>query len=559
MGVVIETTGASLRETMNWHGINWNQANRNVRRLQVRIVKALREGKNRLVRALQYILTRSLGGRDLAVKRVTENKGKNTPGIDGKIWNTPKRKSEGIRNLRKKGYRVSPLRRMYIPKSNGKKRPLGIPTMKDRAMQALWKLAVNPIAETTGDPNSYGFREGRSTADAIAQCFTCLSRKTSATWIYEGDIKGCFDHISHEWILENVPMDKSILSQWLKAGYMENGRTYPTDEGTPQGGIISPVLANFALDGLELKLKKAFPEKEKVHFIRYADDFVITGKTKELLKNKVAPLVEQFIKERGLELSREKTHITHINDGFDFLGQNVRKYKSKLLIKPAKKNVKSFLSNIREVIKKNKSAHPSHLIWKLNPKIRGWANFHRHVVSKAIFRQADSEIFKALWKWAKRRHPKKTAAWIKQRYFFRTEKGRDWCFFGRKEGRKAVLIRAMDVRIERHSKIKGHANPYDLEWEMYIESRMDRKIRESLKDRKKIFNLWQSQNGICLICQQKITDKTQWHKHHIVWKINGGSNKNDNLVLLHPNCHRQVHSHKWKVEKPGLTKGLRKA
>lgn len=559
MGVVIATTGASLRKAINWHGINWYHANRNVRRLQVRIVKAYREGKYRLVRALQYILTRSLGGRALAVKRITENKGKKTAGIDGELWNTPKRKSNGIRKLRKKGYRVNPLRRIYIPKSNGKKRPLGIPVMKDRAMQALWKLAVDPIAESTSDPNSYGFKEGRSTADAIEQCFICLSRKTSATWILEGDIKGCFDNINHQWLTKNVPMDKSILSQWLKAGYMENGRTYPTEEGTPQGGIISPVLANIVLDGLERKLETSFPRRAKVHLIRYADDFVITCVSKEILKNEIMPLVKEHIRERGLELSEEKTFVTHINKGFDFLGQNVRKYNDKLLIKPAKKKVKNFLNDIRTVVKEYQGAHPIHLIWKLNLKIRGWANFHRHVVSKATFGKVDFEITRALWKWARNRHSNKSRAWIKQRYFYTTEKGRDWCFFGRKDGKKATLMKAMDVRIKRHVKIKGHANPYDPEWEIYFERRRDRKTTESLKGRRRIFKLWQQQNGLCPTCQQNITDETQWHKHHIIWRTHGGSDANDNLVLLHPNCHRQVHSRKWKVDKPGLTKGLRKA
>ena len=559
MGVVIATTGASLRKTINWHGINWYHANRNVRRLQVRIVKAYREGKYRLVRALQYILTRSFGGRALAVKRITENKGKKTAGIDGELWNTPKRKSNGIRKLRKKGYRVNPLRRIYIPKSNGKKRPLGIPVMKDRAMQALWKLAVDPIAESTSDPNSYGFKEGRSTADAIEQCFICLSRKTSATWILEGDITGCFDNINHQWLTKNVPMDKSILSQWLKAGYMENGRTYPTEEGTPQGGIISPVLANIVLDGLERKLETSFPRRAKVHLIRYADDFVITCVSKEILKNEIMPLVKEHIRERGLELSEEKTFVTHINKGFDFLGQNVRKYNDKLLIKPAKKKVKNFLNDIRTVVKEYQGAHPIHLIWKLNLKIRGWANFHRHVVSKATFGKVDFETTRALWKWARNRHSNKSKGWIKRRYFYTTEKGRDWCFFGRKDGKKATLMKAMDVRIKRHVKIKGYANPYDLEWEIYFERRRDRKTTESLKGRRRIFKLWQQQNGLCPICQQNITDETQWHKHHIIWRTHGGSDANDNLVLLHPNCHRQVHSRKLKVDKPGLAKGLRKA
>jgi RNA-directed DNA polymerase len=551
----MRATGTSLREPIDWHKIKWNKVNRNVRRLQVRIVKALREGKPRLARALQYILTRSFGGRALAVRRVTENKGKRTAGVDGEIWNTPKSKSKGILRLRKKGYRASPLRRIYIPKSNGKKRPLGIPTMIDRANQALWKLALSPIAETTADPNSYGFRECRSTADAIEQCFTCLSQKGSAQWILEGDIKACFDRISAEWLLDNVPMDKKILSQWLKAGFIEKGRLYPTEKG-----IISPVLANIALDGLETKLKSAFPSwQAKVHLIRYADDFIITGVTKEVLENEVIPIVKQHFRERGLELSEEKTHITHINKGFDFLGKNIRKYNGKLIIKPSKKNINNFLQKVKGIIKNSPCAHPINLIWKINPVIRGWANNHRHVVSKVVFGQVDFEITGALWKWARRRHPKQAVSWIKQRYFYQTEKGRDWCFFGRKDGKKATLTKAMDVKIVRHVKIRGNANPYDPEQEMYFESRMEKKAEDELRGRGRIYYLWKKQNGICPVCQQRIDYDSRWHKHHIIWKIHGGGNTLDNLVLLHPNCHRQVHSLKLKVEKPGLAKGFRKA
>lgn len=559
MGVVTATTGASLREPDIWHGIKWKDVNRNVRRLQVRIVKAYREGKMRLVRALQFILTRSFAGRALAVRRVTENKGKRTPGIDGEIWKTPGKKMDGIQKLGKKGYRASPLRRIYIPKSNGKKRPLGIPTMIDRAQQALWKLAAGPIAETTGDPNSYGFREGRSTADSIQQCFLCLCRKASAPWILEGDIKGCFDHIDHDWLLANVPMDKKILSQWLKSGYMEKGLLKPTEEGTPQGGIISPILANLALDGLENILKNAFRRKDKIHFIRYADDFIVTGTDKKVLEEKVKPLIKRFISKRGLELSEEKTHITHIEEGFDFLGQNIRKYKGKYLTKPSGKNVRNFLQNVRETIKKNPCTHPLDLIWELNPKIRGWANFHRHVVSKDTFGHVDFEITKALWKWARRRHPTKPKGWIKKRYFDMTERGRDWCFLGRKSKIKATLTKASDVRIKRHIKIKGLANPYDPEWEMYFEKHLDRKTSDSMKGRGKIYHLWMEQKGSCPVCRQKFDDPTEWHKHHITWRVFGGRDTKDNLVLLHPNCHRQVHSRKWKVVKPGPSRGLGKA
>ncbi len=280
--------------------------------------------------------------------------------------------------------------------------------MKDRAMQALHKLALEPVAETTADWNSYGFRPERSAADAIEQVFTCLSQKVSASWIVEADIRACFDKISHEWSEENIPMDKTILRQWLKAGFMEKGIFHETEEGTPQGGIISPVPANMALDGLERKLRKEFTKKEKVNLIRYADDFIVTGATKELLQERVRPVIMNHIGERGLSLSEEKTKITHIREGFDFLGWNVRKFgKGKLIIRPSEKNFKNFLDKTRKIIRDSTHIHPLYLIRKLNPVIRGWANYHRHVVCKAAFGRADYEVTKAIWGWARRRHPKK--------------------------------------------------------------------------------------------------------------------------------------------------------
>jgi RNA-directed DNA polymerase len=284
-----------------------------------------------------------------------------------------------------------------------------MPTMRDRAMQALYLLAVEPIGETTGDPNSYGFRAGRSTADALKQCFQALCLKQSAQWILEGDIKACFDRISHEWLLANIPMDKAILHRWLKAGYMEQHVLYPTEEGTPQGGIISPVLANMTLDGLERELRKAFPKTKQgnspmVNLVRYADDFIVTGRSKELLEREVQPLIEAFLRKRGLELSQEKTSITHIGDGFDFLGQNVRKYNGKILIKPSKKNIHVFLEKVREVIKANKQTTAGHLILMLNPMIRGWAQYHQYAASKRTFDDIDHAIFKAVWRWVVRRH-----------------------------------------------------------------------------------------------------------------------------------------------------------
>src|SRR6266699_4060375 len=305
------TAGASFHGVTDWHDIDWKSVSHTVRRLQARIVQATKEKRWNKVKALQRLLTHSLSGKALAVRRVTENQGKNTPGVDQVTWNTPQKKLDAIYSLRQRDYRPQPLRRIYIPQKNGKKRPLGIPVMKCRAMQALYLLALDPVAETTADPNSYGFRPGRSTADAIEQCFNVLGKRNAPQWILEGDIKGCFDAISHAWLLTHIPMEKAMLKKWLKAGYMDRRVLYPTKEGTPQGGIISPVLANMTLDGLEKLLWETFPHNTKrggkyyntqVNFIRYADDFIITGRSKELLEQEVKPLVEQFMRERGLQL-----------------------------------------------------------------------------------------------------------------------------------------------------------------------------------------------------------------------------------------------------------------
>jgi len=565
--------GASSHKTGDWHAIHWHKVERNVRRLQARIVQATQQGRWGKVKALQHLLTHSYSGKALAVKRVTENQGKRTPGIDGETWQTPEKKAEAIATLKQRGYHPRPLRRIYIPKKNGKMRPLGIPCIKDRAMQALYLLALDPIAETLADPNSYGFRSWRSPADAIDQCFKVLNNVQSAQWVLEGDIKACFDQISHEWLLTHTPMDKSILRKWLKAGYMEKHVLHPTEEGTPQGGICSPVLANLTLDGLERRLSEIYSKANKkrrvakVNFIRFADDFVITGNSKEVLEQEVKPLVENFMKERGLTLSPEKTIITHIEEGFDFLGQNIRKYQDgkqqKLLITPSKKNVQTFLEKIRATIKTNKSASAGALILQLNPMIRGWANYHRHVVSSATFNSVDCAIYQCLWQWAQRRHRNKSAQWIKRKYFHSIG-SRNWVFSGEIEGKEGKtqrvrLFYAASLPIERHIKIKGDANPYDPKYEIYFEERLGVRMAHNLQGRRKLLHLWEQQQGICPVCQQKITKITGWHNHHIIWRSLGGSDHMDNRVLLHPNCHRQVHSQRLKVVKPRPAKGVRKA
>lgn len=325
----------------HWKAINWRAVEDVVKRLQLRIAKAIKIGRYAKAKALQWLLTHSFYAKLLAIKRVTQNKGKRTPGIDGVIWKTDKQKLEAAHKLRRTGYKAQPLRRIYIPKKNGKLRPLSIPTKADRAQQALHLLSLIPIAEITADKNSYGFRPKRSTHDAIGQCFILLSRRNSSEWVLEGDIKACFDKISHDWLLKNVMMDKNVLQQWLKAGFFENDAFQDTVEGCPQGGLASPTFANITLDGLEMVITEISKQYDTVHFVRYADDFICTAKSKELLETKVRPAIIDFLKERGLELSIEKTKISHINDGFDFLGFNIRKYGGKLLIKPSASSVRN--------------------------------------------------------------------------------------------------------------------------------------------------------------------------------------------------------------------------
>ena len=467
-----------------WEEIDWQKARAYVKKLQMRIVKAQKEGHYSKVKSLQWLLTHSFYAKALAVKRVTSNSGKRTSGVDHELWLTPQAKFIAISKLNRRGYRPQPLRRHYIPKKNGKMRPLSIPTMTDRAMQGLQLLALAPIAETTADKVSFGFRQNRCAQDAMEYMFKLLSRKTSPEWILEGDIKGCFDNISHDWMLENIPSDKRIMRQFLRCGYVENKRLFPTTEGSPQGGLISPTYANMTLDGLERLLLERYStsstghyhpnyNKHKVHLCRYADDFIITADCKEVLED-VKRVVEEFMKERGLKLSEEKTATTNINDGFDFLGWNFRKFKGKLLIQPSTKSKKKITKKLSQTVRYYRESKQERLIVKLNQITKGWAEYHHCVCAKSTFALIDHRLWEMLWKWAKRRHPQKCNKWVKNRYWH-PKCGRQWSF----RTDTIVLYQMMDTPIVRVKSLDLNKNSF-LNRDYFIKRKKEHEMKRKL-------------------------------------------------------------------------------
>ena len=547
--------GAPPHNTKAWQAIDWQRVHECVKRLQARIVKATQANRHCRRKSLQWLLTHSFSAKAEAVKRVTENHGKRTAGVDGVKWNTPEKKMRAVRRTgRRRDYQPLPLRRIYIPKSSDptKLRPLSIPCMADRAEQALHLLALDPVAEVMQDGNSYGFRKGRSTADALEQVFIALGKVGSPEFVLEGDIQACFDTISIEWMEKHIPTDRKTLSKWLRAGYVDKGAFYESGAGTPQGGIISPVVANLALDGMERMLRQKYrpnsmaQRRAKINLIRYADDFVVTGATEEVLVNEVKPMIERFLAERGLALSQEKTLITHIEAGFDFLGCNVRRQNGKLFITPAKKKVQAFKDKLKAVLDDNATATAGEIIVQLNRLTRGWANYYRPWVSSAAFGTVDSDLFAALWRWAQKRHPTRNKDWLQRNYFPHVNKRR-WVFTGQVAAgdgkwRTIHLIKLSSVPIQRHVKIKAEANPYDPAWEHYFEVRLYARMRGSLTDRIDLQMLWSRQSGLCPECHQQLLLEQAWERHHVCWRMFGGSDKLDNLRLLHATCHRKLHA-----------------
>ena len=367
-----------------WEKINFKKATTHVRQLQDRLTTALLNNDFVFAEGLTHLLLHSFYAKALAVENVSTNRGKHTHGVDGIVLDNVDDKYQMIYQLHARGYRANALLRKAIPKANGKVRYLGIPTMKDRAMQTLYSFALEPYAEITGDRHSYGFRKNRCAKDAIWRCLDVLESTPRPRWILEADIEACFDNISHDWLLENVPMDKRILREFLKANYMENGHLYPVEKGTPQGGAISPMLCNIALDGLEQLLIDHLGED--VHFIRYADDIIVIGTDEKVLQAHAIPLIEDFLSVRGLHLSKEKTVITNIADGFDFLGWRVQRKEVCVEVVPSDRNHNSLVEKVDAVLSDG-SISSAQRKQMLSRVVKGWLEYHRNVVPVPVLCQ----------------------------------------------------------------------------------------------------------------------------------------------------------------------------
>lgn len=473
-----------------------------------------------------------------------EHTGKKTPGVDGALWDTPEKKAAAINRIgRWRGYRPKPLRRVDIPKSKGKRRPLSIPAMEDRARQAVSLQALQPIADTSADRNSYGFRPKRRGADAIDQCFKVLRQKTAARWIVEGDIEGFFDTIAFSWREAHIPMTKRVLSKWLRSGFIDNGRLFPTTTGVPQGGLVSPVISNMVLAGLEAVVHGK-PWHRRVHninFVRWADDLIVTANSRQVLEETVLPRMNAFLAARGVRLSAEKTIITPLAQGFDFLGHTIRKHErphgkpATLQIVPSRASYRAITTKIKALCKQAKGLSPAQLIATLNPVLRGWANYHRHVICSESFTQLDSFVWRRLFRWAKLRHPNKTGHWVAARYFPH-KPGESWRFTDPDTGKQILRIREV-VKPQRYHKVKGDANPFDPTWEAYFQHRDRQLLRQaSSPGRAKILT---QQSGRCPVCRQVLQCEATLELHHR--DAHHQNNRLGNLILLHPNCHRQVH------------------
>ncbi|GAA0800900.1 group II intron reverse transcriptase/maturase [Faecalicatena orotica] len=381
-----------------WEDINFKMAEQKVKKLQKRIAVAFGNDDFDKVALLQNMIIHSFYAKALAVKIVTSNRGRYTAGIDNVVWITPEEKFDAIYNLSRRGYKAMPLKRIFIPKSNGDMRPLSIPTMKDRAMQTLYKFVLEPIAEFTGDMDSYGFRLNRSAKDAVVRYIDILLNFPYLKWVMKTDIKSCFDNISHEWVMKHIPMDKEILLKFLKCGYMSHSVYHPTEKGVPQGGSISNVICNMVLDGLEICLDDHFGSS--LYMIRYADDIVIVADSQKILVQSVVAVIEHFLLERGLQLSQEKTMVSHVENGIIFLGFEIYRENKVVVCVPARKSVTSLMSKVDCILSAVSKVYfdkiPDEILWKLCNSlklvIRGWLNYYADIVTTQSLRDVKYEL-----------------------------------------------------------------------------------------------------------------------------------------------------------------------
>lgn len=555
----MQNTANVTNRTTDWHAIDWRKTNRIVRGLRRRIYKATSEGNWRKVRNLQKLMLRSYSNSLLSVRKATQdNKGRSTAGVDKVLVKTPQARGKMVDDLIKnQSWKPKPVKRIYIPKANGKQRPLGIPTIKDRCLQAIVKNALEPCWEAQFEGTSYGFRPGRSPHDAIGKIYLAVRPNNKKKWVVDADIKGCFDNINHEKLMDNIGNfpGKKLIKLWLKAGYVHNNIFQKQETGTPQGGIISPLLANIALHGMEevlgIKRDSYGRSTGKRILVRYADDFVILCEAQEDAE-KAQDEINTWLKTRGLQLSSEKTKISHLTEGFDFLGFNIRHYKVnntktgyKLLIKPSQKSLKKTRKDIREIFLNHKGKSIGVLIKALNPVIRGKANYMNKVVSTAEFNKLDNYLFKRQVRYVNRTHPNKNKKWKKKRYwgkmnFLRNDK---WVFGDKDSG--AYMLKFSWTKIERHSLVKQGHSPDDPELKDYWENRGNKRNQSEAKKLNKIQETVAKKQGYkCPVCGESLFNNEPLHLHHITPKCKGGKDEVKNLVWLHQYCHHKTHYQK---------------
>jgi RNA-directed DNA polymerase len=552
-------------EYSDWQSIPWKQVEKVVWKLQKRIYRAKVAGNQKLVKRLQRLLVTSRSAKALAIRKVTQNnRGKKTAGVDGQKALTQKQRLGILENLRITG-KAKPLRRIYIPKPNGEKRPLSIPTITDRAVQMLLKLAMEPEWEAVFEPNSYGFRPGRGCHDAIDAIFNQIRYKQK--WVLDADIAKCFDKINHEYLLDKLgdcPVNfRRQIKKWLKSGYIEDNTLFSSEEGTPQGGVISPLLANIALHGIEEKLNewvKTWKGRKKANldsfsFIRYADDFVVIHESREIVE-RAKEIISLHLEPIGLQLKDEKTKTVHTSEGFEFLSFNIRQYEVgkhnsgkngggkklgfKTIIKPSNKAIKKHYDELAKLIRAKKNVSQETLIKLLNPIIRGWCNYNSAYVSKEVFSHINHLMYGMLRSWTHRKHSNKSKHWIKSKYwkevhegYCRVEKNRKksqkWVF---KSDKGYVLYKHSDTPIIRHVKVKGKKSPYDGD-SVYWGQRLTKSPELTTREQ----TLLKRQKGKCTICHKQFQSGDIWEVDHIVPRCKGGKDVYENLQLIHAHCH----------------------